>query len=212
MSDDRSLADVPGEAFGLVDVSPEVEPEDFDFEAFLSGVRPTRRAVQVFARADLVAVMEEVAGEYAAAEDDGAPAAKRKAIAARFTEAREAFLASGRWFVLEKRSSEWIEKFRKGTAARLDITLPEDDEKMGTDDRMAMLLEQLAAQIASPTGVTAAGLRKLYEANEGEVSKLVTAMTFVNTQLGQSAKVLARDFSLARSVKSDPKRGSSSRN
>lgn len=196
-----------------VDVTPEVDVEDFDFEAFLSGVRATRRAVKVYARADLVAQMEEVAGGYR----ENMPAAAKKKILAEVTRLRDEFEASGRWFVAEARSSEWVEKFREDATQRAGDTGALDAEQ---DDltpeqvkaRQQVTLMQTAAQIVSPSGVTVDGLERLGQIAPAELNKVIAAVTFANRQSAGSAQVLTRDFSQGRSAKTPPQRGTSSRN
>lgn len=202
---DESLAD---EGTEVVDATgPQVEAEDFDWNAFLSGVRSTRRAVKVYGRADLVADMEEAAGNYR----DDMPAQEKKRLVAEITRLRDEFEASGRWFVAEARSSDWQEKFRKDAAKRLGVDIGEDESDPSPEQvagRKAVQTEQAAAQIVSPTGVTAEGLARLGEINEGELNKIVTAVAFANGQQAQSAGVLKRDFSPAPSAQ---KRGSTKR-
>lgn len=185
-----------------VDVSPDVDAEDFDFGAFLDGVRATRRAVKVYARADLVAQMDEVAGGYR----DDLPAQAKKKILAEVTRLSEEFEASGRWFVTEARSKEWIDDFRAKTARRLGVDPADSVEADGDltpeqrEARKAVLLEQVAAQVVVPSGVTAEGLARLGQVNVGELNKIVTAMAYANSQ--SAAKGMARDFSPAPSAKS----------
>lgn len=213
-TEDRSLADEAKQGHDdIVDASPAIDAEDFDFEEFLSGVRPTRRAVKVYARADLVAQMEEVAGGFR----DDLPAQAKKKVLAEITALREQFEASGRWFVAEARSAEWVEKFREdasktaGDTGSLDAA--EDDltpEQIRARQRVTLM--QAAAQVVSPKGVTTEGLERLGEVAPAELNKIIAAVTFANRQSAASAQVLSRDFSPAPSAKSGQRRGSSSRN
>lgn len=213
-SDDRSLADDLTPAIDeAVDVTPGVDAEDFDFEAFLSGVRPTRRAVKVYARADLVAQMEEVAGGYR----DDLPAQAKKKVLAEVTRLRDEFEASGRWFVAEARSSEWVEKFREDATKKAGDTGPLDAEQDDLTEaqksaREKVTLMQTAAQVVSPSGVTVDGLERLGDIAPAELNKIIAAVTFANRQSAGSAQVLTRDFSQGHSAKSGQRRGSSSRN
>lgn len=207
MSVDESLGDV---ATGIesVDVTPDVKAEDFDWDAFLHGVRPTRRAVKVYQRADLVAVMEEAAGGYR----DDLPAAEKRKIRDEVLRLREQFEASGRWFVAEARSADRIDKVRQDAADRHGITLPPADAK-GDDalipradyDKIERAI--LADAIAIPSGTTEERLAALAEHAPTEYPKLLVAMRAANSKLAQSAEVLTRDFSQGRSEG----RGSSSR-
>lgn len=202
--DDRPLGVEPADA-ETVDVSSGVEVEDFDFEAFLAGARPTRRAVQVFAKAHLVAGMEELAGEYDQAEADGATRSTLRGIADRFSAARNEFYSSGRWFACEARSAERMEHVRKEAARLHGITLPADDAT--GDDAMIPradydTLERaiLADCIVSPT-VTEDALKRMQQHLPTEYPKLVVAMKQANSRLAEGAQVLTRDFSRGRSNK-----------
>lgn len=183
---ERSLADLTE----IVDSTPDVgEPEGFDLGAFIAGVRPTRRSVKLYGRADLVGVLEQLAERIDALPDgpevDG--------LIAEAERAQAAFLASGVWFTVEKRSSEWVERFRTDTAARLGVSAETPE------GRIALLLHQLAAQIVAPAGVTYAHLRALMDTNEGELNKLVVALTAANEQLADRARAVTLDFSQRRS-------------
>lgn len=184
------------------DTSVEVTPATFDSSAFLAGVRPTRRSVQIIERADLLATMEYWAELYAEAdaEDDDAECER---IAAEFQAAADAFHGSKRWYTLEKRSSEWQEQFREDTAKAHGLNPGDDADKNPTaqqrKDRMTLLLHQVAAQIVSPEGTTYDDLAGLYETNEGELSKLIVAMGVANNQQAGAAKVATPGFSLRRS-------------
>ena len=202
--DDRALGEEPTEV-STVDVSPATEPEDFDFDEFLAGARPTRRAVQVFAKAHLVAEMEEMASEYDRADSDGATRATLKGIEDRFTAARAEFYGSGRWFVCEARSSERIDHVRKDAARRHGITLPPDDAT--GDDAMIPRADYdtiqraiLADSIVSPS-VTEDALARMASHLPTEYPKLVVAMQQANSRLAEGAQVLTRDFSRGRSSK-----------
>lgn len=205
MTDERSLAEASPEADEKsladlsVDVTPDLDPDDFDFEAFLDGVRPARRAVKVYARADLLADLDEL-------EDEITRATKsqdRNRLVKRFDQVRDEFYASGRYFVVEARSGEWIEEFQKqaekrlGVDAGLDVATAEDltPEQVKARQDIGMLL--LAQQIVVPSNVTVEGLQRLAERVPGEVSKLIVAQTMVNRQVAETAKVLTRDFSPA---------------
>src|SRR5690349_14432719 len=114
--DERSLADTAPEPQTIKAVPVEVAPEDFDFDEFLAGARPTRRAAKLYMRADLVGALEELAQTIEA--DGGDPGEDE-----RFRALYEQFHASGRWFTVEKKSGEWLREFRKETAYRLHIRL-----------------------------------------------------------------------------------------
>ena len=167
--------------------------EEFDFDDFLSGVRPTRRRVKLYAKAHLLAEMDELAER--AADNDLADEQLAE-IEERFHALREEFRASGRWFTVEKRSSDAIRKFRRELAKRAKIDVNKDGDTRDGEDSITLAIHQVAEQVISPEGVTADGIRRLYEANEGEFQKLYTAVTLANSQLAEQARVVAPDFSL----------------
>lgn len=189
-----------------VDTSPDVTPATFDPKAFLAGVRPTRRSVQVIQHPELVGDMERLAELYAEADEaDDDDACDR--LAAEFDEVAERFHASKRWFTLEKWSSERIDHFQQETAKGLGLDVGDDDTEVTAEHRRArriLTLHQTAAQIVSPEGVTYDDLDGLFERNEGELNKLVVAMSAANSQQAGAAKVATPGFSLRRSKRTPP--------
>lgn len=201
---DETLSETsPGAAFGIEDVTEAPSPEDFSWDDFLAGVRSQRRAVKIHPRADLVATMEELAGEYARLDDQGAKAADKRTVAAKFETARAEFHDTARWFVVEARSSDWVKKFREAASKRHGVTLPEEGERWD-EALQPVLLEQVAAQVLTPAGVTAEGLARLGEVAEGELNKLIAAVTIANSQIAGAAQVASPDFSLGRSASRPP--------
>ncbi len=192
--------------FDTVDTSPDVTPQDFAWDPFLTGVRPTRRGVRLYPHAHLVARME-----YLADRIEGLPDGPEvDKLIDEFEQAKADF-RQGVWFEVEKRSTEWVEKFRTDLAAKHDLNLgtaEKDFEDGDNKDRMAALLHQLAAQIVTPSGTTYEDLRRLYEANEGELNKLIVTMGFANEALAERAKVLDADFSQRRSTNRKARRSS----
>lgn len=184
--DERSLADIAPDP--VVVPTPEIPAEDFDVDAWLSGVRPTRRAVKLFARADLVGDLEEMMQEIEARGDDPA---EDDAFVALY----EQFHASGRWFHVEKRSGEWEKKFRKDTAKRLRIKLDDDGAVTSEEDGLTISIEQTAAQIVVPSAVTADRVRRLYDTNQGEANKLFLAVRMVNNEMAETVRAVGPDFS-----------------
>lgn len=187
-TDERSLADL---AELSKDVSPEITPETFDFEAFIAGFRPVRRSVTLYRRADLIGELERLADRIEASPDD----ADVDALIDQFDQVRDEF-NRGTTVVVEGRSQEWVDQFKKERLDALGVEkLEADDERVVT-----IVLEQLAEQIVEPKGWTVDHLRTLADAAPSELNKVIAAMTFANTQLPQSAQVLTRDFSQRRSA------------
>ena len=167
--------------------------DDFDFQDWLEGVRPTRRAVRLYARADLIGRMEEIAGEAADAEKLG-DSDTLAGLVDEMETLRETFDASARWFVVEARSPEWEDDFHRVRARDMGIKKGEPGERQ----QQQILLEQLAEQIVTPSGVTAEALAVMLDRAAGELNKLIVAMTFANQQVADSAGVLKLDFSSRR--------------
>lgn len=199
--DERSLADAlpvadpeaTGNSTGsqVVDSTLAVSVEDFSFEDFLAGARPTRRSTLLYMRADLIGPLEELA-QRIETTDDGAEADR---LVAQFQPLHQQFRDSGRWFTVEKRSSEWERKFRTDTAVRLGIKLDADGATTNREDGLTMAFEQCAAQIVIPSKVTADGLRALFETNEGEFNKIFLAVRLANQEMAETVKVVGPDFS-----------------
>lgn len=190
MSEERSLADEPEVKVEdlIVDTTPDVPVEDFDFAEFLFGARPTRRSTKLYMRADLVGQLEELIQDLEAAGDDPATDPKVR-------ELYDTFHASGRWFTVEKKSGEWETKFRQDTINRLSIKVDKDGNVLSAADGLAIAFEQTAAQIVVPSNVTADGLRKLYDVNQGEVNKLFLAVRLANNEMAETVRVVGPDFS-----------------
>ena len=176
-----------------IDITVAPTVDDFDFQDWLEGVRPTRRAVRLYARADLIGRMEEIAGEAADAEKLGDSDALAGLVDEMET-LRETFDASAHWFVVEARSPEWVDDFHRIRARDMGVRKGEPGERQ----KQQILLEQLAEQIVTPSGVTAEALAVMLDRSAGELNKLIVAMTFANQQVADSAGVLKLDFSSRR--------------
>lgn len=187
-TNERALAEeIPVPDF---DTTPEVSLAGFDLDAWIAGVRPTRRSIKLYPDGHLVARLEELADQI-----DNAPDGENvDALVDEFEQIRTQF-HTGVWFTVEKRSSEWIEQFRKQTATRLGLKLDADGNAADKAVATTLALHQLAAQTIEPAGVTAEQLRAMLERNEGELNKLLSTMVNANTKLAQDAGVLTRDFS-----------------
>ena len=181
MNEDRAIGE--DQPIGIDATSSDRSVDDFDFGSWLAGVRPTRRAVQLYARGDLVARLDELEGRIDAATDDEADD-----LLEEFERLRAEF-RDGRWFIVEARSPEWVEEYRKRHTGK---------GKISEAGQVQILIGQLAEQIVQPR-VTAEQLSTLYDRNPGELNKLVVAMTFANNQVAESAGSLTRDFSSRRS-------------
>ncbi len=187
-----------------VDASVATNPEDFDFPAWLEGVRPTRRGVRLYSRADVIARLEQVADEIDAAPEGAAV----NALIDEAEALQDTWRAGVVWVVVEKRSTEWLDDFRERGAKRLGVTLDGDGECDDKAKAQRLMFEQIAAQIVEPEGFTADHLERLYQANEGEVAKLMNVTRRVNSDLAESSSVVTRDFSQRRSTSPTTRRSS----
>ena len=143
-----------------------VTPETFDLAAWIAGVTPVQRTVTLYARGDLFAALSALETRYdeakRAANVDDMRALKEQMRAAQIK-------ASALDITVQGRSAEWVQRFRK------------DMDERGIDGDQATL-EQLAAQITAPTGLTVDMLATLRDRIEPQVVALVQAVATVNTQ------------------------------
>lgn len=142
-----------------VDITGDLDPEDFDIEAFVSGLRPARRAV-VIRNHHLRYLIDQVRDEIEARRYSGEDLAEAEAT---LDEAVAEFLATGRTFVIGAWSTERVAAFEKelkgqgidpfGTQVELDAKrkplldkIAAASKKQGFDqDRLAEMKAQLDA-------------------------------------------------------------------
>ena len=197
---DESLGDVS------IDTTPQLDPTTYNVDDLIRGIRPTQRSVKIHARGDVLARLDQLAGVIESAPEG----ADVDALIDEFDTLKKTF-EDGEWWTVQRRSQDWVATFRKSTAKRLDITLDTDGDPTGDtaeQDRRTLLLHQVAAQIIAPTGVTADQLAAIEDQNEGELTKLIVAVTVVNSTLAESAGVLTKDFSQRRSTNRATRRSS----
>lgn len=178
----------------IVDITEDVTPEDFDFDAFVDGVRPGRRAVRVTMRADLVAEIDQIAIQAEALEDPNGEEAQ--ALLNRFEQIKEQITASQKVFVVEARSEHRMRQIVK-QMEKLGVTKPgkkaDEDEIREYNEELA--LRRLADAIVVPSNVSVDGLRKINEVAESEINKLFGALHDANTN---PTKSVDPNFSLRR--------------
>ena len=175
LSADEPLSAAPADAS-----EPVADAEDFDVADWLSGVRPTRRAVRLYPRGDLVAGMEDLAQRIEQLPDGP----EVDALIDEAEALRAEFYASGRLFVVEARSPEWGTELEKQC-------------KADGLDAQETLWRRLAAQTVIPT-ISAEQVATLYETAPGEAAKLINAVNLANAQVAETG-VAQRDFSQRRS-------------
>ena len=191
----------PDPADLTIDTTPDVAAEDFDFDQFLAGFRPNQRSVKIFDRGNLIGAMEQIADQI----QDAPPDADVDDLIDEFERLKREW-ETGRWFTVQGRSTEARRLQRDKLIRERGIKCgPDVDGQPGepidpahTIDLMCALM---ADQVVTPTGVTEAGLRRLYDLSEPEFSKLAIAVEFANSQMGQSSKVVGLDFSQRRSTR-----------
>lgn len=190
---DTTTEEVDDDALGadVTDVTPETTPEDFDFDEFVSGVRPGRRAVRVYGRPDLMAELEQIKFRAEQLGDDDTEDATD--LMEQFREVTRQIKDSSRVFVVEARSDARTKVLMKQIG-------PEPGNKATRDERdewnSELALLRLADAIITPSKVSVESLRKLREANEPEFGKLLGAFheTITNPTggLGVNANFLRR--------------------
>lgn len=144
-----------------------VTPETFDLAAWIAGVTPVQRTVTLYARGDLFADLSALETRYdeakrAAGVDD------MRTLKEQMREVAAQIRASALDITVQGRSADWVQQFRK------------ECEQRGIDGDQATL-EQLAAQITSPQGLTVDMLATLRDRIEPQVVALVQAVATVNT-------------------------------
>mgnify|MGYP001740662393 FL=1 len=145
-----------------------VTPETFDLAAWIAGVTPVQRTITIYARGDLFADLSALETRY----DEAKRAANvddMRALREQMREVADQIKASALDITVQGRSADWVQRFRK------------DMEDRGVDGDQATL-EQLAAQITAPEGLTVDMLATLRDRIEPQLVALVQAVATVNTQ------------------------------
>lgn len=163
--DELTMADL-----NLTHTAPDahVTPETFDLAAWIAGVTPVQRTVTIYARGDLFADLSAMETRYDEAKRS-ANVDDMRALKEQMREVADRIKASALDITVQGRSAEWVQRFRK------------DMDERGVDGDQATL-EQLAAQITSPAGLTVDMLATLRDRIEPQVVALVQAVATVNTQ------------------------------
>lgn len=190
---DRSLSDLATDEPRDVSLGDVDSAEDFDIESWIQGGRPTRRAVTLNLRGDLVGRLEEIVALLEDEPDDDTA----NALIEEAEQVQADLRAARRIFVIEGRSQEWVENFRTETAKTRGLKI--GDRSGRAEDRITILLLQIVDQIATPSGVTLDHLRRIMRTSEPELNKLLVAMQMANSQAAEAASVVGVDFSQRRS-------------
>lgn len=193
-NDDNVQDDSLGANPDVLDITNDVTPEDFDFDAFMDGVRPGRRAVRVTGRADLAAEIDKIAIQAEGLEDPNGEEAQ--ALLEHFETVKSQIAASQHVFVVEARSDHRGRQIVK-QMEKQGITEP---GKKASQDEIREYQEELAIRrladgIVIPSNITVEGLKKLEERAPSEVNKLYGAFHEVNTN---PTKSVDPNFSLRR--------------
>lgn len=174
---------------GIEDATEVQSEDDYDFAAFVQGVRPTRRAVMLYqnndVRADYDLLKEKIEMKRAAGEDVSEDQELLAEVAAEL-------IGSGRKVIVEARSSDWVKQFRRDMKKR-GI---EPSKEKASEEARAMMMTQfinefIAAHIVYPrTGISADAIAALAEANEQEVERLHQAVRSADGERGVSPDFL----------------------
>lgn len=172
----RSATDDPATlADQIADASPDLDPEDFDVDEWVSGVTKTVRAVKLYRRGDLVALQDDLQQRLRVAraipdEDRGLNDESPEAVAQELERVARDFEASAAWWKVEGRTNESRERIAK----RL--------KKDGVTDEDVVSMHQLADAVIKPEGVTVAVLARLRESSEAQYNLLVQAYVMASGQ------------------------------
>lgn len=172
MSNDDTLGATEAEA---APVEPNLPPpEDFNPDAWFSGVRATERSATLYQRGDLLADIEETerALQLAEAEDsddyalgDTPPV---DALNARLEDLYQQLLDSGVTFRVQGRSAEWLEDVEKEVKRSPATNGMSKAAKTAAANR-----EQVARSIVQPEGITVEHLALLDQESGAQYRKLV---------------------------------------
>ena len=180
----------------IVDITKELNVEDFDFGAFVDGVRPGRRAVKITMRADLMLELDRIIAEYEATDKEDRD---EEELLTRVNAVKAEVIASQRMFVIEARSDARIDEIKEEMRT---LGKPEPNRKATEEMRRAwreeLLLRRLADAIITPSNVTYEGLAKLREVAESQINLLVGTMQMVNSNPTDGVKGVTPDFSRGR--------------
>lgn len=161
--DELTMADM-----ALTHTDTTVTPETFDLAAWIAGVTPVQRTVTLYARGDLFADLSALETRYEEAKR-AANVDDMRALKEQMREVADQIRASALDITVQGRSADWVQRFRA------------DLKERGVDGDQATL-EQLAAQITAPEGLTVDMLATLRDRIEPQVVALVQAVATVNTQ------------------------------
>lgn len=179
----KKAAEVSEETLSVVrDATEKPDPKTFDFASFVAGIRPTRRAVTIYARGDLAAERDLLASRLREAEDAQAPAKERGEIRKRLKAITEEMAEGAIDVVFEGRSTEWRKKLNDALVAD------------GVEDAMVRTSHIIAQQAVAPEGVTAELLEQIRAVSEPQWSRLTFAAADANNGEG-----VGPDFSRGRS-------------
>ncbi len=168
------MSEIP-ETFVGADITGDLDPAAFNFDHFIAGIRPTVRAVRVYARPDLegdidalkdrLRVATGVRDEDRAMSDDSPESLRQqlRALAGQFEAASVLFKVEAR---SDKRVAQ-VEQVAKDA---------------GVTDEADLELHRLVDAIIEPAGITVTHLQALAEVSEIQVKMLVAASSFANNQ------------------------------
>lgn len=159
----------------MTDTDPQAPlPADFDLAAWIAGVQSTVRSCTLYARADLLAVIEDLERririeEKAAEDEDSLDGGDVEDLTEQLESAYADFVGSGVTFKVQGRSADWLRDTEKRVSKSAEAN------GLSKDDKAELVtLHQLADAIVEPSGVTVEMLRHLREVNDPQYRKLVS--------------------------------------
>lgn len=159
-------------------------PEDFDLDAWMSGVRSTVRSVTIYQRGDLLAEIEDTERRLQLAESPDAAdfgledsGGDKDGLNERLDDLYRALLDSGVTFKVEARSNDWLNDIYNS------VTQASEGRSLTKEERLAIANKrQLAGAIIQPQGVTYEHLDRLEEVSGAQYRKLLAAFFQANSQ------------------------------
>lgn len=135
---------------------------DFNFEAFVSGVRSARVSYRLYGRPDLDVQISALSNDLREAVGLGVPSLMRE-LKRKIVAVKEEYFASAMDVVLEERSTDWQAREKKLMV------------EAGITDPHRQVLELVARQTVEPVGVSADLLEQFREISPTQIQGLVHA-------------------------------------
>lgn len=142
-------------------------PENLNLDEWVNGLLPVKRACTIYARVDLLAVLDTARERIRIAKKHGQDTSE---IEAEAREAAEQIEQTALTIVVQAWSQAKIKRFA------------DDMKAKGVTDVDEIGLHQIAAQVVSPAGFTADTLRVIEENSPQQASLIVQTVVNANTK------------------------------